>query len=310
MKKATNMTSHLRPNTPVARRGFLSRIAQGAAAVAAGLAAFAPKKALATALPAADRASETNGPQTGSTSLPNQLSTTVQMQFMRPGQLEAAARRFPVVYVPFGLIEWHGRHLPLGNDALKAHAILVKCAEQVGGVVYPPVYFHDGFDQTHLVPVLTDLFQRLKKTGFRVIMGVSGHNVKGQIAMIEAALKPVLADGSVMGVGLWEITLSQGPESNTDHAAKWETSNMMFVYPDLVDLSALGTGPLAPNMKAPDGIGGQDPRQHASAKMGQRNIERAAEAIGRKARALLNSLPPNQREFRLKGVSPEHWWMV
>ena len=69
------------------------------------------------------------------------LSANVQMQFMRPGQLEAALRRFPVVYVPFGLIEWHGRHLPLGNDALKAHAILVKCAEVYGGVVYPPVYF-------------------------------------------------------------------------------------------------------------------------------------------------------------------------
>jgi hypothetical protein len=85
---------------------------------------------------------------------------------------------------------------------------------------------------------------------------------------------------------------------------------MMFVYPDLVDLSALGTGPLAPNMKAPDGIGGQDPRQHASATVGQRNIELAAEAIGRKARVLLNSLPPDQREFRLEAVSPEHWWMV
>ena len=41
------------------------------------------------------------------------LSRSVQMQFMRPGQLEAAAQAFPVVYVPFGLIEWHGRHLPM-----------------------------------------------------------------------------------------------------------------------------------------------------------------------------------------------------
>ncbi len=57
-----------------------------------------------------------------------ELSEGVQMQLMRPGQLEAAARAFPVVFVPFGLIEWHGRQLPLGNDALKAHAILVKCA--------------------------------------------------------------------------------------------------------------------------------------------------------------------------------------
>ena len=40
------------------------------------------------------------------------------MQFMRPAQLEAAGRKFPVVYVPFGLIEWHGVHLPLGIVAV------------------------------------------------------------------------------------------------------------------------------------------------------------------------------------------------
>lgn len=66
----------------------------------------------------------------------NELSPSVQMQFMRPGQLEAAARKFPVVYVPFGCIEWHGKHLPLGTDAIKAHGILVKTAEQFGGVVF------------------------------------------------------------------------------------------------------------------------------------------------------------------------------
>ena len=47
------------------------------------------------------------------------LSENVQMQLMRPAQLEAAAKEFPVVYVPFGLLEWHGRQLPLGNDALE-----------------------------------------------------------------------------------------------------------------------------------------------------------------------------------------------
>ena len=95
----------------------------------------------------------------------SQLSPDVQMQFMRPTQLEAAGRKFPMVYVPFGLIEWHGLHLPLGTDAIKAHGILVKCAEKFGGAVYPPVYFHNGFRQEHLVPVLTDLFNRLKRTG-------------------------------------------------------------------------------------------------------------------------------------------------
>ena len=189
----------------------------------------------------------------------NKLAPGVQMQLMRPGQLEAAARAFPVVYVPFGLIEWHGRHMPLGNDALKAHGILVKCAEKVGGVVYPPVYFHAGFNRQHLVPVLTDLFQRLKKTGFRVILGVSGHNIREQIDMINEALKPVVADGTVAGMGLWEMTLSRCAESDSDHAAKWETSNMMFFYPDLVDMRELGTGPINLDMKPPSGIGGPTP---------------------------------------------------
>ena len=239
-----------------------------------------------------------------------ELSPAVQMQFLRPGQLEKALRAFPAVYVPFGLIEWHGRHLPLGNDALKAHGILVKTAEQFGGVVYPPVYFHNGFPQESLVPVLTSLFQRLKKTGVRVILGVSGHNVQGQIDMIDKALAPVVADKTVAGMGLWEITLSQGPESGTDHAAKWETSNMMFLYPNLVEMSTLGDGPLAPNMKPPDGIGGQDPRKYASAEVGRRNVELAADAIGKKARELLESLPEDQRSFNLPGIRPGNWWMI
>jgi len=238
------------------------------------------------------------------------LPAEVQMQFMRPAQLEKALRDFPVIYVPFGPIEWHGRHLPLGNDALKAHAILVKTAEQFGGAVYPTVYFHEGFRLEFLVPVLTDLFQRLKKTGFRVILGVSGHNVQGQIDMINKALAPVVADRTVAGEGLWEITLSRGDGSNTDHAAKWETSNMMFLYPDLVDMSALGNGPLASDMKPPDGIGGLDPRKHASLEVGRRNIELASQAIGKRARDLLASLPEDQRSFKLPAVSPEHWWMI
>ncbi len=238
------------------------------------------------------------------------LSRDVQMQFMRPGQLEAAIRDFPVAYVPFGLIEWHGRHLPLGNDAIKAHAILVKCAEQFGGAVYPPQWLHNGFDLEHLIPVYTELFQKLKSTGFRVIMGISGHNVQGQMDMINKALEPVTADGTAAGIGLWEMTLSQCDESNSDHAAKWETSNMMFFYPDRVDISELGDEEIILDMRAPWGIGGLDPREHASAEVGRRNAELASKAIGEKARELLNSLAPEHRGFGIEKIEPGHWWLV
>lgn len=252
----------------------------------------------------------------------NVLSREVQMQFMRPAQLEMAARAFPVIYVPFGLIEWHGRHLPLGNDTLKAHAFLVKVAEAYGGVVYPPVYFPSS-TATHRFTVesdrekeikatiVADLFERLKTTGFRVIIGVSGHNVPEQIEMIQRGLEPVVSDGTTAGAAMFEVMPEDfSDECGGDHAAKWETSNMMFFYPDLVNLAALGTEPLAPDMKWPDGIGGLDPRVHASTEVGRKNVEHSVRVIGEKAQTLLNSLPEDQRTFRLPSVSPEHWWYI
>jgi hypothetical protein len=148
------------------------------------------------------------------------LSPAVQMQFLRPRQLEEALRVLPVVYVPFGLIEWHGRHLPLGNDALKAHAILIKCAEQFGGVVYPPVYFPytryvKGIEVLHpdednwKIAMLTALFNRIKAMGARVIIGVAGHNVPQQIAWINWALEPVVARTAEDMLGLVPYSLRE-----------------------------------------------------------------------------------------------------
>jgi len=82
--------------------------------------------------------------------------------------------------------------------------------------------------------------------------------------MIEQAHRPVTADGTIAGVPLWEVFLSQGPESGTDHAAKRETSNMMHLHPDTVDLVELGRRPIGLDMKPPSGIGGLDPRAAAA----------------------------------------------
>ena len=42
--------------------------------------------------------------------------------------------RCPVAYLPLGTLEWHGLHNPVGLDALKAHALAVRCARSGGGV--------------------------------------------------------------------------------------------------------------------------------------------------------------------------------
>lgn len=238
------------------------------------------------------------------------LPRFVQMQLLRPAELENRLRTFPVVYVPMGLIEWHGSHLPLGNDALKAHAILVKTAEKFGGVVYPPIYFHDGFSRDHMLHILSYLFRQLRATGVRVIIPVSGHNVQCQIDLANEALAPLIKEGKIAGEAYWEMTLSLCEESNSDHAAKWETSNMMFFYPDCVDMATLGNAPINLDMKPPSGIGGLDPRIHASAEVGRQNAGLCAEALGKRARELLMSLDANEREFDLPAISPEHWWMI
>jgi hypothetical protein len=44
--------------------------------------------------------------------------------------------------------------------------------------------------------------------------------------------------------------------------------------------------------------------------VGRRNAELAAKAIGKKAQELLNSLPPEHREFSLEKIEPGHWWLI
>jgi len=279
------------------RRGFLKRI--GLAVGAAGLWGAGAAGAMEERPAEGERASGC------------ELSRAVQMDFMRPGQIEAAGKKFPVVYVPFGLIEWHGPHLPVGTDALKAHGILVRCAERYGGVVFPPIYFHSWWKRAEFTVVLSQLFERLKKTGFRVIMGVSGHDVKVQLAMITEALAPVTADGEVAGIALHEAGWhSADQETGTDHAAKWETADMMYLYPELVDMGTLGEGEINLEGKPPWGITGLDPREHASVEEGRRNIERAADAIGKKARELLDSLPPEKRGFSRESLVFNSWHFI
>ena len=63
-------------------------------------------------------------------------------------------------------------------------------------------------------------------------------------------------------------------------------------------------------MKPPDGIGGLDPRKHASVEVGQRNVDLAAQAIGKKARELLEALPGGRDASRRITISPGSWWMI
>jgi creatinine amidohydrolase len=65
------------------------------------------------------------------------------MTHLLPRQLRARREAFPVAWLPLGTLEWHGRHLPLGQDGVVAEGICLEAATALGGVVFPPVYYGD-----------------------------------------------------------------------------------------------------------------------------------------------------------------------
>ena len=57
-----------------------------------------------------------------------------RLEFLRPRQFVALRDECPVLYVPLGTIEWHGRHMPLGNDALAELPPLPQPLVAIGGI--------------------------------------------------------------------------------------------------------------------------------------------------------------------------------
>ena len=55
-----------------------------------------------------------------------------------PKEFGEELSRAPVAYLPWCALEWHGRHLPLGLDSLKAHSLCEMVADRAGGIVVPP----------------------------------------------------------------------------------------------------------------------------------------------------------------------------
>jgi len=232
------------------------------------------------------------------------MSTRVKVQYeeMFPRELEERIRKFPVAYVPVGSLEWHGRHLALGNDTIKAHGILVRTAQKYGGVVVPGTYWghmaywkpgcHPGLSVDLVDQLYTEIFKGLVIVGFKVVIGVTGHDVKEQVASLQKAVEAISADGKACGFAMMEGSLNEGdPNVGMDHAAKWETSYLMVLRPDLVDMERVRHEDLESEPGGKEaGIEGMDPRVYASKEVGERAIELMADRIGQKAQELVASL--------------------
>jgi creatinine amidohydrolase len=201
----------------------------------------------------------------------------VRLEFLRPKELEEAQAECATMYQPLGTIEWHGVHNVVGVDSVKAHALCVRAAKKGGGVVAPTLYGGvGGMSEPHtfvmependvfsklLRPWLEQLCREMARDGFRAIIILTGHyGAAQQIVVRETAVRMSRALG-IPVLGTPEYMLAMDVDYTGDHGAWGETSLMMHLYPDTVDLSRLG----APPHK---GVGGRDPKTEASAEDGR-----------------------------------------
>ena len=264
---------------------------------------------------------------------------TVHFELLRPGEIVAERERCPVVYIPMGPLEWHSFHLPVGTDALNASEVAQQVAERVGGVVLPTFYWGTererspevaqslGFAEddyvfgtdfpNHLMKSLyareeffallvRELLDQLIELKYRLVVIVNGHGALNHVATLERLSREFCATSSarVILANAWVKETFLG--FTMSHACVVETSLMMALHPDCVDLKQLPPWPeplqyLDYGMADAETWRGNptpdrtlreqaDPRLHASEKVGRRFIERAVDELEALVRSELQTL--------------------
>lgn len=246
----------------------------------------------------------------------------VRYEEMLPHEIVAARREFPVAYLPLGGVEWHGEHLAVGNDTLKAHALCEIAAQKGGGLAMPALYWgeprdgeilessHDpdgrvaaamGLDKSNFAPgymgtsleeqqeqyvkLLIHIFREIESLGFKAVLCITGHYPL--IRHAREACSRYEKTGKMKAFAAIGYDLAEDLGYRGDHAAKWETSLLMALRPELVDMSRLSRCPKEP----PLGVIGEDPRTGASEEFGKKAVDAVTDRMVEKARELLGLKP-------------------
>ena len=144
------------------------------------------------------------------------------------------------VVVPFGSVEYHGGHLPLGADALVADAIGRAVAGRLGAVLAPTVRVGDSSAHIDLPGTMSmtaetlsaaafEFSLSLARAGFAFIALVSTHG--GNRAALDAAV----VDLSKAGIMACAPPGDLGPAPGS-YSGEWLISVMLATHPELVNL--------------------------------------------------------------------------
>ena len=171
------------------------------------------------------------------------------------------------VIVPLGSTEQHGRHMPLGTDAVLGDEFGWALANRLDAFLAPTVRF--GCSEHHLsfagtISMSEETFKRividvaasLSRHGFRriVLLPTHGGNFK-PLADTVAELKPVenvkvIAFTDLEGLvkAAFESSGSFGinPAQSGAHSGEWETSLMLAFRPEQVKMAQAAAGFVGP----------------------------------------------------------------
>ncbi len=171
-----------------------------------------------------------------------------------PDFVQAIHQSQGVCLLPFGIIEKHGPHLPLGNDLINVRFITDKAAQQNYAVIFPPYYFgqiaearHQPGTVSYSMHLQLDLLQEttdeMARNGCKKIVIVNGHGGNEHLLPYFAQQQLQTPHDYVVYVYWWEAGGKDRPykPGGPDmHAGQAETSHTLIAAPNLVHMDRAG----------------------------------------------------------------------
>jgi creatinine amidohydrolase len=171
--------------------------------------------------------------------------------------------------LPFGILEKHGAHLPLGTDLLKVRYAALHAAEQDYAVVFPEYYFGQIFEAEHepgtvaysnhlQVDLLQETTDEMARNGCKKIIIVNGHG--GNESLLPYFAQTQLEkprDYVVYILPIVDPPATDNPPKRDAvdlHGGESETAKMLIARPDLVhiDRARSESGADQARLKLPD----------------------------------------------------------
>jgi len=152
--------------------------------------------------------------------------------------------------LPFGILEKHGAHLPLGTDLLDVRYAALHAAEREYAIVFPEYYFGQIAEARHepgtmaysremQLALLQETTDEMARNGCKRVLIVNGHGGNEHLLPYFAQTQLDKPHDYVVYVFDERTPSSGGPAKKTTidmHAGESETSKMMIARPDTVHL--------------------------------------------------------------------------